>query len=188
MNKKGKKKIRPVTIVINVCLAVFFLFIIVLIIQRNIHESEKGEKYYEGYYYEILENGIVINSYEGTETEVEIPAEINGKNVTSIAQNCFSGNVSLEKVRIPGTVRGIGLGSFKGCIHLKEVVMEEGVEMIASYAFQNCKALETVDLPKSMDSIGLGAFEDAAAFTLKGYEGTASQTYAEENNIAFEKK
>lgn len=186
MSRRTGGKTKPVSVVINVVLVLFFVFIVILVIRQSFQKAKEGVHYYEGYAYEVLESGIVLNSYEGTETDLVIPTEIKGNKVTSIAQGCFSSNLTLEKVTVPGTIRGVGIDSFKGCINLKEVVMEEGVEMIASYAFQNCKSLETVTLPKTMESIGMGAFEDAGDFTLQGYEGTASQTFAKENEIRFE--
>lgn len=186
MSRRTGGKTKPISVVINTILILFFIFIVILVIRQSVRKAQEGVHYYEGYAYEILEAGIVLNSYEGTEANLVIPMEIKGNKVTSIAQGCFSSNLTLEKVTVPGTIRGVGIDSFKGCINLKEVVMEEGVEMIASYAFRNCKALETVTLPRTMESIGMGAFEDASDFTLRGYEGTASQTFAEKNEIRFE--
>lgn len=191
MNKfrpKMKKRIKPVTIIIDSILIIFFIFIIVLVVRHEKKEEDEGEKLYGAFHYEELETGIVLTEYLGSEAEPEIPREIEGKKVTSIAQDCFKENIYIEKIIVPGNIWGIGIGAFKGCINLKEVKLEEGAEMIASYAFQNCKALEFVVIPESVETIGLEAFSYAAEFTIVGEEGSEAARYAAENNIAFEKR
>lgn len=191
MNKfrpKTKKKIKPATIIIDSILIIFFIFIIILVVRHEKKEEDESEKLYGAFHYEELETGIVLTEYLGSETEPEIPREIEGKKVTSIAQNCFNGNIYIEKITVPGNIWGIGIGAFKGCIKLKEVKIESGVEMIASYAFQNCKALEFVVIPASVETIGLEAFSYAAEFTIVGEEDTEAARFAAENDIAFEKR
>ena len=190
MNKfrpKEKKKIKPISIVIDAVLVVFFICIIVLVVRHEQKEDEEGEQLYGAFHYEELETGIVLTEYLGSEAEPKIPQEIEGVKVTSIAQNCFSGNIYIENITIPSTIWGVGIGSFKGCIKLREVVFEDGVEMIASYAFQNCKALETVVIPASVETIGMEAFSYTAEFTILGEEGSEAESYAEKNGITFEK-
>lgn len=190
MNKfrpKEKKKIKPITIVVDVALVVFFICIVVLMVKHEKKADEEGEKLYGAFHYEELETGIVLTEYLGSEAEPEIPREIEGVKVASIAQNCFNGNIYMEKITIPNTIWGVGVSSFKGCIKLKEVVFEDGVEMIASYAFQNCKSLETVVIPASVETIGMEAFSYAADFTIVGEEGSEAESFAEKNGIAFEK-
>lgn len=191
MNKfrpKTKKKIKPVTLIIDVVLVLFFIFMIVLVVKHNKKQETESEQLYGAFHYEELDTGIVLTEYLGSEAEPEIPREIDGKKVTSIAQNCFKENIYMEKITIPSTIWGVGIGAFKGCIKLKEVKMEKGVEMIASYAFQNCKALEVVVIPDSVETIGLEAFSYAAEFTIVGEEGSEAERFAAENGIAFEKR
>ena len=184
---KEKKKMKPITIVIDAALVVFFICIVVLMVRHEKKADEEGEKLYGAFHYEELESGIVLTEYLGSEAEPKIPREIEGVKVTSIAQDCFNGNVYIENITIPNTIWGIGVGSFKGCIKLREVVFEDGVEMIASYAFQNCKSLETVVIPASVETIGMEAFSYAAEFTIVGEEGSEAESFAEKNDIAFEK-
>lgn len=191
MNKfrpKTKKKVKPITIAIDSILIIFFIFIIVLVVRHEKKEEDEGEKLYGAFNYEELESGIVLTEYLGSEAEPEIPREIDGKKVTSIAQNCFKENIYIEKITVPSTIWGVGIGAFKGCIKLKTVVMEDGVEMIASYAFQNCKSLEAVVIPASVETIGLEAFSYAADFTIVGDTGSEAERYAAENGIKFEKR
>jgi hypothetical protein len=183
-----KRKIKPVSIVIDLLIVAFFAGILFLIVKRNTQDAQDSEQLYGAFHYEVLDSGVVLTEYLGSETEPEIPEEIEGQTVNSIAQNCFKGNTYIEKITIPSNIWGIGIGAFKGCINLKTVVLEDGVEMIASYAFQNCKGLEAVVIPDSVETIGMCAFQDASEFTIVGTEGSTAQAYAQENEITFEIK
>lgn len=189
MNKfrtKTKRKIKPVTLVLDGLLAIFFIFIVVLMVKHNKEQETESEQLYGAFHYEEMDTGIVLTEYLGSEAEPEIPREIDGKKVTSIAQGCFKDNIYMEKITIPSNIWGIGIGAFKGCIRLKEVKIQNGVEMIASYAFQNCKGLEYVVIPASVETIGLEAFSYAADFTIVGEEGSEAERFASDNNIKFE--
>ncbi len=58
------------------------------------------------------------------------------------------------KVRIPGTLKEIGLSAFEDCTALEEVEIADGVERIGRNAFLNCTALTSVSVPDSVKEIG----------------------------------
>ncbi len=116
-------------------------------------------------------------------------------NVTSIAENAFSGNKTITTVSIPLTVTKIGANAFKGCIKLKSITIPKNVTEIGNNAFYNCKklttlkfngtkltkigkgafrkcaSLKTVTIPKSVTEIGKDAFRDCKKLkkiTIKG--------------------
>ena len=91
---------------------------------------------YGDYEYKALIDGTVeISRYAGEGGEVNIPATIDGKNVTSIGERAFFGCTSLTSVKLPGSVTSIG-----------------------SRAFYNCKSLTSISFPDSVTSIGSSAF------------------------------
>ena len=67
----------------------------------------------------------IIGLSEGLEklTDIDIPAEIDGKKVTKIWKFAFYDCPLLESVTIPNTVTEIGYGAFRFCKSLKSVVI-----------------------------------------------------------------
>lgn len=157
-------------------------------------------------YYKETEGGVTITGYdspfeyESNLYTVNVPSEINGKDVveiTSMGIYNYSGNDDLYiKVVIPGSVKVIGEYAFAFNDDINEVVIEEGVETIESSAFYNCENLKSVTVPKSVTTMrecGLGmefdddTYDDVAIedFVLYGTKGSTAESYAKENNLKF---
>ncbi len=135
--------------------------------------------------WEYFDNGdgtICITSYLGGDTQVTIPSELGGKEVSAIGDYAFQRNHTLESVTIPGCVLSIGWSAFDDCVNLKSVKLENGVQVIGDYAFDYCESLESIDLPSSVWSIGAGAF--AGCGELKSINIHESVDYVGKN--AFE--
>ncbi len=105
-----------------------------------------------------LGGALSLDSYTGTDTEVDIPAQIDGIPVTKIEQKAFSQNDTLQSVTIPGSVSEIRWEAFYSCENLESVVLNEGLERIAEGAFANCPSMTTINIPASVTEIGLAAF------------------------------
>jgi len=115
-----------------------------------------------------LTNGeISILDYQGTGTDVEIPAEISVSGVdypvTDIAAESFRGNgnsygagVYLTSVIIPDTVVSIGANAFRGG-YLSSLVIPDSVVTIGTYAFYN-HLLESVTFGDSLTTLGNNSF------------------------------
>ena len=106
---------------------------------------------FENYTYQVQTDGTVsITKYNGKEQTVEIPATINGKNVSLIASEAFAKNTNIITVSIPGTVKKIDSGAFVSCSNLENVYLEDGIEDIYSYAFEQTN-VKTIAIPESVD-------------------------------------
>lgn len=158
-------------------------------------------------YYKETEGGVTITGYdspfeyESNLYTVNVPSEINGKDVveiTSMGIYNYSGNDDLYiKVVIPGSVKVIREYAVSFNEDIDEVVIEDGVETIESTAFFGCDELKSVTVPKSvktMDGCGIGleyededSFDETAidGFVLYGAKGSAAESYAKENNLKF---
>ncbi|MBQ8658108.1 MAG: leucine-rich repeat protein [Clostridia bacterium] len=130
-----------------------------------------------------LENGDVIDEedpyhlkqwYIGddTITKVIIP-----EGVEIIESYAFAALTKLEEVKLPTTLKRIGVGAFYGCTNLKTINLENvqfinekafadcalgkidlsSVVSIGNYTFQNC-VLTKLTLPTTSQSVGVGSF------------------------------
>ena len=110
--------------------------------------------------YVLLEDGSAeITGYTGTETDVEVPAALDGHPVSAIGDHALQflrGRIMITGVALPDSIRRIGDFAFAAC-KLSSVDLPEGLETIGDMTFSGCD-LTTVDLPDSLISIGEGAF------------------------------
>ncbi|MCI6616952.1 leucine-rich repeat protein [Ruminococcus sp.] len=111
------------------------------------------------YDYTILEDGTIqLTKYNGNDTDVEIPFEINGQKVTSIGNNAFSECNTIYSIVIPDSVTSIGNAAFSNCSTLESISIPDSVTSIGNAAFSNCSTLESISIPDSVESIGSSAF------------------------------
>ena len=123
-------------------------------------------------------------------TDVTLPAGLTG-----ISDNLFFACGSLQRVVLPDSVRAIGNYAFNRCAALTGIAIPSAVTSVGERAFWRCPALTDVTLPAGVTEIGAEAFgwnvgtgaesERVPGFTLRGAEGSAAQTYAEENGFRF---
>ena len=99
-----------------------------------------------------------LNGYEGDPVDVEIPAEVEGHPVASLAAGVFSNCSSLKSIVLPEGLAEISSGAFRDCRHLETVVLPSSLSAIRSNAFTDCDAVRTLSLPAGLESLGKNAF------------------------------
>lgn len=117
----------------------------------------------------IDEVAILKYNIDLTTSTIEIPSQIEEKNVSFLAERLFD-KVNLEIVEsivIPNTIKTMRKGVFEGLINLINV---EGLEtsdvlVIPERAFYNCNSLEEIVIPNTVEKIGFGAFFGCSALT-----------------------
>ena len=105
---------------------------------------------------------------------------------------------SLEDVKLPNTLSDIGVGAFEGCTSLESITIPDSTNVIFSLAFNNCTNLKDIYIPhyvKSIYEVAIGYQYNSSGMlelnpitTIHGYDGTAAETYAIKNNVAFESR
>lgn len=86
--------------------------------------------------------------------------------MTEIPKNCFAGDLSLQSINIPNSIRRIGLHAFEDCKNLEEISMpSNSLTNIEAGAFAHCSGLESITIPDSVTSIGIGAFRSCSKLT-----------------------
>ncbi|MDE6659960.1 MAG: leucine-rich repeat protein [Eubacterium sp.] len=131
------------------------------------------------YDYFILEDGTAeIESYLGSETDVRIPAIIDGYKVTGLGLEAFENNEELTSVYIPDSVTSIFNNSFYGCSALKEINVDPNNKCFASVdgtlynkakteliKYAGAKAGSSFTIPNSVTKITAWSFDCAYNLT-----------------------
>lgn len=135
----------------------------------------------DDYTFSAQGDGYYISKYTGTDENILLPAEYEGKPVTGISAYVFQKNTTLQTVYFseqitevgnyafesataltdvyfPNTLTTIGYDAFEKCEKLTSPEFPFGLKSIGSYAFRYCAAMTAADLPDSVESIGPYAF------------------------------
>lgn len=120
--------------------------------------------------------------YNGSETEVEIPAEVDGVAIEAVGE-AFAGT-DIESVKLAEGIKGIYYDAFSGCLSLKKVILPESMTRLLD-SFSGCEALEYIEIPSSVSEIEEGIFESCPNVVIYCGAGSAAQIYAEENGIKY---
>lgn len=105
--------------------------------------------------YELSDDmeGVVIKKYNGTETAIKIPAEIEDMPVTELSNYGFR-QTNHTYIEIPNGVKKIGGSCFAECTSLETVIIPESVTEIGDGAFSDCTSLESISIPKYIVKMG----------------------------------
>ena len=136
--------------------------------------------------YQASDDAATLVRYFGSDSKVDIPAELGGKPVTEIGEWAFAYYSSLTEVTIPEGVTSIRAVAFRSCSSLTKATISEGVTSIGDSAFAYCSSLTEVTIPKSVTSIEFFAFYDCGALTTVHYGGTQEDWEALKKNIGEE--
>ncbi len=109
---------------------------------------------------------VKINKYLGGDTEVVVPAVIDGYNITHIHTEALARNEALEKVIISDGIEYIGSGAFSGCTALTDVTIPSSVTHIIQAAFSGCSSLTQLEIPYGVEHVGWAAFCGSAIETI----------------------
>lgn len=102
------------------------------------------------YTFSVTKESAVLIEYNGSDTLIEVPGEVNLRPVTEIGEGAFAGNLSIQRVTLPESVAVIGENAFAGCSELRILVSgrEEETE-VAATAFTGCEQLGAIYTPNS---------------------------------------
>ncbi len=109
--------------------------------------------------------GIRIVAYIGNDEIVRIPAEINGKAVTTIEKYAFRDQTNIKEIIIPNSVTEIGRGAFDNCTGLTNIVFPDSVTEIGEFVISGCDGITSVTLPSNYTKIGFDLFANANGLT-----------------------
>lgn len=108
---------------------------------------------------------ITITKYTGTDADVVIPSEIEGKTVAAIGCSAFSNHAVLNSIKIPDSVTVIEFSVFNGCSNLETVEMPQNLKTIGDGVFYGCSSLTEIEIPNSVTDIGTNVFVRCSSLT-----------------------
>ncbi|MDE6579457.1 MAG: leucine-rich repeat domain-containing protein, partial [Ruminiclostridium sp.] len=153
-------------------IAVLFFMTAALVFGCNVgaEAAEKNDVLQWGdWSYILVNNEAYVCSYNGTDREITIPSEIEGKRVTAICSrlegSMFKRFFTAEEpqtvsVTVPEGVTELRRRCFGNCKILKQVTLPSTLERIGEDAFSYCPNLTEVNIPKSVKWIGDSAFKE----------------------------
>lgn len=108
-------------------------------------------------YHTYNELSVIIESYEGTETDVIVPSEINGYRVQNYSDRLFADNQTIKTVDL-SKCKKMGSGWFANS-SVESVILPKNIKYIPNNTFTNCKNLKNVKFGDNILVIPASAFE-----------------------------
>ena len=110
-------------------------------------------------------DGVTITDYQGSDSVLMIPAEVQGKPVTAIGSDAFLDGVGITQIILPDTITTIGSYAFAYCYDLESINIPSSVTSIGDAAFQSCKKLQSIVIPAGVKRIETDTFLNCYALT-----------------------
>ncbi len=150
------------------------LFLATLLLTSAFQPLEVSAKEYGDYIYTVFSGDTVgIYNYTGSEKNLVIPSEIEGKKVTLIEDllmkaagegQLIVGSDNLESVEIPDSVETVRSGCFENCPNLKRVYLSANLKSIQCDVFKKCTSLNDINT-ENITVVDYNAFEDCMSLT-----------------------
>ena len=112
------------------------------------------------------EYSVAKGTVSDTATAIAIPAYYEGKVVTTLGANAFSGFSQLVSIQLPDGLTDIGSSAFRDCSSLALTSLPDGITAIGMYAFENCSSLALTSLPNGLTSIKTSTFYYCSSLAL----------------------
>ena len=166
--------------------------------QLNKETVEEGD-----FVYVVNDDGtLMVSSYSGYNSIVNIPEQVNGREVTSIENGAFYGDDTIKEINIPKTIKGVEISWereyytdeedtewYYDCCGSKNDTGNRYNEFINdpynANAFYGCKNLKEVTLPKEVTYIHEGEFSDNKV-TLYVSKDSYAHKYAVDHELKYE--
>lgn len=125
-------------------------------------EQQQYHAYLAQFDYEFSGADAMLTGYHGSDTEIQLPDELEGRKVTTICTGAFSES-KVTAVIVPDTVTTIENGAFQDCRSLQSIVLPDSVTGIGTSAFAGCTALQEITLP--VQTVRADAFSGCTALS-----------------------
>lgn len=106
----------------------------------------------------------LVPRYQGNETSVLFPTEVDGIKITGIANTAGDAPENYKKIKevvIPEGYTYIGNKAFSGCENLETISLPSTIREIGTGAFAGCKKLKEIIIKKDVSFVGKNVFVDS---------------------------
>jgi|GEM_PF-3995596 len=133
----------------------------------TVYAKWEGETNTSLFTYAESDGRVTVTAYTGTETNVVVPAYINGSPVCEIGAEAFK-NTAVISVYVSGLVEAIGDCAFSGCTALSafNIPLTTALSTIGSGAFDGCTSLSEFVIPASVTTVGAIVFSGVSGISI----------------------
>ena len=156
---------------------IFALCVMALSVFAVSAQETEGDWIYEEFVYNEV-SGVEVVGYDGTQTDVYIPAALGGKPVLKVGDSAFKGKTGLNSVAFSSDIKVLGSNAFEGATGLVCVLLSEGLVEIGDNVFDGCTAFNSIILYGGITKIGDTIFTGCEKATVYYVGGTFGETYA----------
>lgn len=128
---------------------------------------------YNSFTYSINNGNASISKYNGTATNLIVPAKINGYPVTKILGGAFQGNKYIKKVTIESKITILYGRMFANCSNLETVILPETLLEIKDMAFSS-SSIAYITIPSSVTRINSQVFYGCQRLSTVKIKGTTN--------------
>lgn len=119
----------------------------------------------DGLTYTVANEEVTITGYTGAGGAVVIPAEIEGKPVTELANGAFAvaanaAAANISSITVPDSVKKMGSSMFNGCTQLTSITLPDEVAIAGSNNMFRGTAITSIKIPSGLTSLGSYCFRD----------------------------
>jgi len=107
-------------------------------------------------------SGAPLNSDDYYQIQSRMPnlisIDMSNMRQDALPDNLFSGRSGLLQVKLPNSLKSIGISAFNRCYGLTSITLPDSLSSIGQNAFYNCWSLQHAKLPAQLSSLGYSAF------------------------------
>ncbi len=92
--------------------------------------------------FDLHDDHAELVGYEGEDTDLAVPAKVEGLPVTEVGPDAFESDQFVQSVKLPGCVAAIGNNAFRNS-HIRSFDVPASLKKIGEYAFSGTKTLAT---------------------------------------------
>lgn len=103
------------------------------------------------YYYFLDDNSIKIVQYDGFDSDITVPSQINGYQVASLGNLAFNygerySGVPVKSIVLPETLKELENSAFNSCESLQTITIPASVTKIGDFVFTACSSLKEINV------------------------------------------